>query len=304
MPDTTTLGTLPNLEAFCRSFETGSFSRAAELLGVTPQATSRAVARLEKALGVTLFRRTTRSLAATEAARCYYAACRGALGLLAEGERQLSHQRSSPSGVVRLSLPTSYGHHRLLPALVRFRERHPGVEVELHVSNRNVDFVRDGHDLAIRMGKLEDASLTARKLGDFPVGVFGSPEYLARSGAPARPAELDTHSCIAFVMPSTGRVLPWSFRPEPAAYLPKASYRVGDDVLALVTLARAGLGLIQTYDFLVAQDVARGALVEVLSAHRGASRPFSLIYPRGVTQSRATRAMIEFILEMERTRRA
>ena len=100
MKDATTLGTLPNLEAFCRSFETGSFSRAAELLGVKPQATSRSVARLEKTLGVTLFRRTTRSLAATEAARCYYTACRGALGLLAEGERQLSHQRSSPSGRV------------------------------------------------------------------------------------------------------------------------------------------------------------------------------------------------------------
>jgi len=303
MKDATTLGTLPNLEAFCRSFETGSFSRAAELLGVTPQATSRSVARLEKALGVTLFRRTTRSLAATEAARCYYAACRGALGLLAEGERQLSHQRSSPSGVVRLSLTTPYAHHRLLPALARFRERYPGVEVDLHVSNHNVDFVRDGHDLAIRrMGSLKDQSFIARKLGDFPLGVFGSPEYLARHGAPARPAELDTHTCIAFVIPSTGRVQPWSFRSEPADYLPKASYRVGDDVLALVTLARAGLGLIQTYDFVVAQDVARGALVEVLSAHRGVSRPFSLIYPRGVTQSRATRAMIEFILEMERAR--
>lgn len=304
MPDATTLGTLPNLEAFCRSFETGSFSRAAELLGVTPQATSRAVARLEKALGVTLFRRTTRSLAATEAARSYYAACRGALGLLAESERQLSHQRSSPSGVVRLSLPTTYGHHRLLPALARFRERYPGVEVELHVSNQNVDFVRDGHDLAIRMGSLKDLNVTVRKLGDFPLGVFGGPEYLARNSAPARPADLDTHTCIAFVMPSTGRVLPWSFHPEPVAYLPKASYRVSDDVLALLTLARAGLGLIQTYDFLVAQEVARGALVEVLSAYRGASRPFSLIYPRGVTQSRATRAMIDFILEMERGRRA
>ena len=123
-----------------------------------------------------------------------------------------------------------------------------------------------------------------------------------RIGGRGRPADLNTHTCIAFVIPSTGRVQPWSFHPEPAEYLPKASYRVGDDVLALVTLARAGIGLIQTYDFVVAQDVARGALVEVLSAHRGVSRPFSLIYPRGVTQSRATRAMIEFILEMERAR--
>jgi DNA-binding transcriptional LysR family regulator len=300
MSDSIALGTLPNLAAFCRSYETGSFTRAAELLRVTPQATSRAVARLESVLGVTLFRRTTRSLAATEAARSYYVACRRALELLAEGERELSHQRSSPSGVVRLSVPTTYGHHRLLPVLARFRERYPGVEVDLHVSNHNVDFVREGYDLAIRMGALKDVGLTVRKLGEFPLGVFASPEYLARAGTPRRPAELDTHSCIAFVLPSTGRRLPWSFHPKPALYLPKASYRVSDDVLATITLARAGLGLIQTYDFIVEQDIARGTLVEVLSAYRGTSRPFSLLYPRGITQSRAARVMIEFIVEMER----
>lgn len=299
MPEPLTIGTLSNLEAFCKSHETGSFTRAAELLGITPQAVSRAVARLEKALGVTLFRRTTRRVSTTEAGLSYYAACQRALSLLEDAEREISLRRRAPSGVVRLSVPTSYGHHRLIPALARFAERYPAIEVELHVSNRNVDFVRDGYDLAIRRGKIDDASLILRKLGDFPLGVFASPSYLARAGAPCTPADLDKHACIAFVLPSTGRPLPWTFHPEPAKYEPKATYRVGDDLLAIITLARAGLGLIQTYDFLVAEDVTRGALVEVLLAYRGEARSFSLLYPAGITQSRAVRAMIDFILETE-----
>jgi DNA-binding transcriptional LysR family regulator len=304
MPEPLAIVTLPNIAAFCRSYETESFTRAAELLGLTPQAVSRAVTRLETSLGVTLFRRTTRRISVTDAGRSYYAVCQRALSLLVEGERELSLQRRAPSGVVRLSVPTTYGHHRLLPALARFAERYPGVEVDLHVSNHNVNFVRDAYDIAIRMGKIDDASFIARKLGDFHLGVFASPSYLVRAGSPRAPSELGRHACIAFVLPSTGRVLPWTFHPEPAKYEPKASYRVSDDVLGILTLARAGLGLIQSYDFIVAEDVARGALVEVLHAFRGVSRPFSLLYPRGVTQSRAVRAMIDFILEMEGLSRA
>jgi DNA-binding transcriptional LysR family regulator len=287
------------VEAFCKSHETGSFTRAAALLGITPQAVSRAVARLEKSLGVTLFRRTTRRVSTTEEGLTYYALCQRALSLLVEAERELSLRRRAPSGVVRLSVPTTYGHHRLLPSLARFSERYPAVEVDLHVSNHNVDFVRDGYDLAIRMGKISDASLIMRKLGDFPLGVFASPGYLARAGVPETPTDLDKHACIGFVLPNTGRPLPWTFHQEPTKYEPRPRYRVGDDVLAIITLARAGLGLIQTYDFLVAEDMARGALVEVLKTCRGGSRPFSLLYPRGVTQSRAVRAMIDFILESE-----
>jgi DNA-binding transcriptional LysR family regulator len=299
MPESSAAGTLPNIEAFCRTHEAGSFTRAAEILGVTPQAVSRAVARLEKALGVTLFRRTTRHLSATEAGQHYYAVCQRALSLLVEGEREISHQRRAPSGAVRISVPTTYA-HRLVPALPHFAERYPGVAVDLHVANRNVDFVREGYDLAVRMGKIGDGGLVSRSLGSFPLGVFASATYLARAGAPRTPADLDRHACIAFVRPSTGRALPWTFHPEPSRYEPRASYRVGDDALATIALARAGLGLVQTYDFLVAEDVARGTLVEVLHAYRGTSRQFSLIYPQGITQSRAVRAMVGFILEMER----
>jgi len=295
-------GTLPNLEAFCRTYETGSFTGAARALSVTPQATSRSVARLERALGVTLFRRTTRSLAPTDEARRYYELCVQALSLLATGERDLASAKNAPEGRVRISVPTTYGHHRLLPSLGAFQERYPGVRVEMNVSNQNIDFVSDGHDLAIRMGAVRDKTLVARKLGDFALGVYASRSYLARHGAPRTPEELTRHTCVGFIMPRSGRVLPWTFHPEPRTFVPDAPYCCSDDALGIITLARAGVGLVQIYDFLVEDDVTRGALVEVLAPFRGASRPFSLLYPKGVVLSPAARALKNFIVATARDR--
>lgn len=289
-------GTLPNLEAFCATYETGSFTAAAKALSVTPQAISRSVSRLEGALGVSLFRRTTRSLAATDEARRYYDLCVQAITLLAEGERGLQAGRRAPGGRVRLSVGTTYAHHRLLPALGEFRLRYPGVAVDVHVSNHNVHFVRDGFDLAIRMGDIDELGLVCRKLGSFALGVYASPTYLARHGEPRRPEELARHTCITFLMPRTGRTLPWLFGGQPDKLVPAATYQCSDDFLGAVTLARAGVGLVQAYDFVVEADLARGALVEVLRPFRGQSRPFSLVYPRDAAVTRAARAMIDFIV--------
>src|SRR5205085_151463 len=135
------------------------------------------------------------------------------------------------------------------------------------------------------------------------LGVFASPSYLARFGAPKTPDDLERHTCVGFVMPSSGRVLPWILTPGPKSFVPDARYRCSDDPLGLVALARAGVGLIQLYDFLVEDDVTRGSLVEVLAGFRGASRPFSLLYPRAVVPSRAARALIDFIVGEARRER-
>lgn len=293
-------GTFPNLDAFCRTFETGSFTLAARSLRVTPQAVSRSVARLEAALGATLFRRTTRTLAPTEAARRFYERCARALALLSEAERDLGAAATEPEGTVRISVPTTYGHFRLLPALPSFREQNPRVRVDVHLSNQNVDLIKDGFDLAIRRGKLRDRSLVAQKLGAFSVGVYASSAYVARRGAPRTPSQLAEHDCITFLMPSSGRALPWAFSGG-VRVTPEARYRCSDDVLGVITMARAGLGLIQVFDFLVAEDVARGNLVEVLGGFRGESHAFTLIYPRLVRPSGAVRAMIDFVVRQARS---
>lgn len=291
--------TLPNLLSFCRTFERGSFTRAAKALRVTPAAVSRSVARLERALGATLFRRTTRELRPTAKGRAYYEKCAAALRLLATGEQELldAEDGPAPHGLVRISVPTTYGLRRLLPQMGGFRERYPGIELELHVSNQNIDFVREGFDLAVRMGVIGDAGMVARKLGDFPQGVFASPDYLARRGTPRGIEALADHDCIAFLMPSTGRVLPWLFASPNRELLPSAQVRCAEDPHGGLALCKAGLGLFQTYRFLVEEEVARGELVEVLRGRSGRTRRFSLLYPKDGLRSRAVRAVTDFILE-------
>jgi DNA-binding transcriptional LysR family regulator len=293
-------GSLANVEVFCRALETGSFTTAATMFGMTPQAVSRSVARLEESLGVTLFRRTTRHIEATEEGRTYYLSCQQALKILGEGERTLSLRRKTPSGVVRISVPTTYAHHRLLPSLGTFRRMAPEIQLDINVSNRNIDFVREGYELAIRMGDTSDTSLIARTLGDFSLGVFASPIYLARKSAPRDPSALVGHDCIVFTRPSTGRVLPWNFSPSLRSWTPPSTCNVSDDALATIALACAGVGVVQTYHFLVEDLVARGELVEILTNYRGDSRRFSLLYPRDVVLSRAARTLADFIVEQSR----
>ena len=289
---------LGNLEVFCRTFERGNFTRAAVDLGLTPQAASRALARLEAYLGTTLFRRTTRNLEPTDAGRAYYARCRQALDLLATGERELSVAAGAGDGEhgsVRISVGTPWGHHRLTPALAAFGRGHPNINVSIQIDNRNIDFVRDGYDFAIRLGQVRDQTLVARKLGDFALGIYASPDYLTRHPPPRSAEDLAHHLCIGFVMPGSGRLLRWELA-SGAPAMPKIAVRVQGDVLATIAFARAGAGLVQTYAFAVARELARGELVEVLAAERGATRTFSLLYPKGVVQTPAVKKLIAFLV--------
>ncbi|MFT7582070.1 MAG: DNA-binding transcriptional LysR family regulator [Myxococcota bacterium] len=285
---------LRSLETFCLTVELGGFTAAAKALGITPQAASRSVSRLEVSIGAVLFRRNTRHVEPTDAGRQYYESARIALQTLADAESRITEDE--PAGDVRISVPTTYGHHRFLPLLADFQRAFPRIHVEVEVDNRNIDFVRGGFDLAIRMGTLDDASFIARRLGDFPLGVYGSPDYLARAGTPTSPADLADHACAVFVMPRTGRSLPWTFDPGPERHVPYASVRIRHDPLGLVSYARAGGGLIQFYSFLVEAEVARGELQEVLGAYRGRARPFSLIYPRDAVGRLAVRTLVDHIV--------
>jgi hypothetical protein len=170
MPSARIDASIGNLEVFCRTFELGNFTRAAVDLGLTPQAASRALARLEAHVGTTLFRRTTRNLEPTEAGRAYYTRARQALDLLVSGSRELAGSAGDERGTIRISAGTPWGHHKLLPALAAFARTHPNIELVVQIDNRNIDFVRDGYDLAIRLGEIRDQTLIARKLGNLAVG--------------------------------------------------------------------------------------------------------------------------------------
>jgi len=277
--------------------EAGSLTAAAVALGTTPSVVSRSIARLEQHLGVPLLHRTTRSLGLTEAGRGYLEKLRQAFGLIDEAERGIQGLGADLRGRVRLSAPTTYGHFRLPPMLRSFAELHPNVEIEVSISNRNVDLAAEGFDLAIRLGNLPDSTLIGRRLEDAPVSVAASPGYLERMGEPATVDDLVMHRCLGFVLPSTGRIIPWIFRQDGVDFdwTPSRSLQVSDDVLGTVSLAIAGLGICQLYDFIVDEKVARGELVEILTPYRGRSRPFSLLYPPQKRLSAAARALIEHI---------
>jgi DNA-binding transcriptional LysR family regulator len=290
---------LGSIELFCLAAELSSFTAAATAAGVTPAAVSRSVSRLEERLGVRLFTRTTRRIRLTDSGQAYFEQCRHALTQLVEAERAVTGQQSMPSGLVRISMPTPYGHHRVLPLLPAFRARYPQVHVEVHLSNRNIDFAGEGYDLVIRGRDQADSSLIARKLEDAELVVVAAPAYLARAGTPESLDALDRHDCIQFELPSNGRKIPWLFRQngKDVEVFTTGGYSCSEDLLGGVTLARHGAGLFQTYRYIIEKELREGTLVEVLTTYGGRSRPFSLLYPHGRHLASRVRALVDFILE-------
>lgn len=293
---------LGSIELFCLAAEVGSFTAAANSAGVTPAAVSRSISRLEQRLGVRLFVRSTRSIRLTEGGRIYFEQSRAALNQLVEAERRVSGEQLQPSGTVRISAPTGYAHHCLLPLLPRFRAKFPLVKLEVHVGNRNIDFHGENFDLALRFRAQPDSTMVARHVEDAALVVVASPAYLKRAGLPRKLADLAKHDCIQFELPSSGRQIPWIFSEDGRERdIPTTgNYCCSDDVLAGVTLAKAGAGLFQAYRFSVQKDLEAGLLVEVLQPFAGRSRPVSLLYPHGRLLPSRVQAFVDFLLDQGR----
>ncbi|WP_327438153.1 LysR family transcriptional regulator [Pseudomonas donghuensis] len=290
---------LGSIELFCLAAETSSFTGAATLAGVTPAAVSRSVARLEERLGVRLFVRTTRQMRLTEGGRRYYEQCRQALSQLVDAERVLSGGQAVPSGLLRISVPTPYAHFRLLPRLARFRQLYPQVQIDIHVSNRNIDFADEGYDLAIRGREPVDSRLIARRLEDAELVIVATPQYLREAGTPQTPHDLATHQCIQFELPSSGRKVPWSFMVDGKRVELEVAGGITclEDFLATATLVKSGAGLMQAYRFTVQQELDSGQLLEVLTPYGGTSRPFILLYPHARHVPLRVRAFIDFLTQ-------
>jgi DNA-binding transcriptional LysR family regulator len=192
-------------------------------------------------------------------------------------------------------MPTTLGLHRAIASLEGFVEAHPEIALDVHVGNQVVDFVREGFDLAVRLGPIDDASLVAKRLGDATLGVFASPSYLERHGRPRTVEALADHETIAFVLPGSGRVLPWLFASPNEETMPRGRVRCLEDAEGLIALARAGVGLCSIYHFMVERELADGSLVEVLARRAGRTRSFWLVYPKAQVTA-ATRALIDHLM--------
>jgi DNA-binding transcriptional LysR family regulator len=289
---------LGSIEQFCKAAELGSFTATAEFFGVTPAAVSRSISRLEQRLGVRLFSRTTRSVKVTNEGELFWKECQLALDQIAEAERAVTGAQTVPSGLLRISVSAAYGTHRLLPLMPKFTEAYPQIEMELSISDKIIDFVEEGFDVAIRLGIQRDSRLVAYKLEDAFLGVFATPEYLMKKGTPRSLNDLEAHDCIQYVSPNTGRPMIWLFKGEKGEeieYPIRSRMRVLNDALGCIAWVNAGGGLYQTYNFAAAGAVKCGDLVEVLHDYAGRSRPFSILYPQNRHLSAKVRAFVDFL---------
>ena len=291
---------LNTVELFCAAAKARSFTAAATELGTTPSAISKAVQRLENRLGIKLFQRSTRAVRLTEDGQTYYATCRSAIESIQDAEKTLTRHRSMPRGVLRLSLPYSYGIKRVIPLVPRYVERYLGqVRVSVSLSNSTIDFVTQDFDMSIRLGEVSDSRLVARKLHESHFCVVASPAYLRQHGVPVRPDELQRHSCLGLLMTDSGRVMPWAFSEEDGnareiAIHPTMTF---DHPLGVVAAALSDAGFARLLDFTIRDDLMSGRLVEVLAEFRPPSQAVSAVYPSNRHVSAKVRTFLDFLIE-------
>ena len=253
---------LSALSLFAKAVETGSFSEAGRQSGLAPSSVSRRIVELEGWVGAALFHRTTRKLNLTEVGRSFYERTRGILLDLEEAKVMAAQLEDHPSGLVRLTIPASMERH-LTAGIGEFQARWPGVRFALTFTDRVVDLVGEGYDLAVRMGRLEDSTLRARKIGEARRYLCASPRYLNRAGTPERPEDLADHSCLIFRTHPGYNV--WRFKSGGHTVDVRASGGFSaNSGNALINAAREALGLILAPEWLVGTFLANGELVEVM----------------------------------------
>lgn len=285
------------IRAFVQAVEAGSFSRAAQQLGLSPSSVGKAVARLEQRLDVRLFHRTTRSLSLTDEGLAFHDSCVRALAELEQAENALAERRMQPAGRLRIAVPVLLGRDWVMPLLLKLAGDYPALEIEVRFSNQPVDFAEQGCDLAVRIGLLDDsASLAARQLGVQKLVVCAAPAYLARHGAPATPGALKGHACIGMLRDE--QLEAWQLREANGSISMKISARLRlGNLEAVRQAALAGHGLAQLPRWLVEQELASGQLQAVLEAYAGPGLPLYAAWPA----SRAMTARLRLVIDTLRS---
>lgn len=296
------MSSLAGIEAFVRAAELGSVSRAAAALRLTPSAVSRRITRLEEELGVRLFHRAARALRLTDDGRGFLERCQKILDELRAARATAARVRDRPEGRLRVEAPAVLGRTVLVPAMPDFLADHPRVEVELTLRDAIVDPASEGVDVTVRMGPLRDSGLVARRIAVMRLVVCASPAYVARHGRPDGPEQLVEHRCIGFVREA--RTVPWRLRsgPNTIEHLPAGVLDVNDGE-SLRILALAGVGLVWVPDFMVADDLARGALVSLLDEHAVEERPIHALYAQPRYLLPRVRAFVDFVAALFAGRR-
>lgn len=273
---------------FVAVLEAGSFAGGARRRGTSAAQASKLVAALERELGVRLLHRTTRALQPTEAGRLYHARMRALLDEWDAVDAETRDASGSLRGPIRLTVPQAFGAARVAPLLVRFAEAHPGVGLDVRLTDRLERLVEEGLDLAVRVGRPADSSLVARRVGEVHLLLVASPAYLAARGAPERPEDLARHDCILDTnLSEPGR---WPLRGGRVAVAGRLAF---SDPQACLLAAEAGLGVALTLDVLAGEALAAGRVRPVLEGAWGEPLPVHALTPSGRQAPARVRALID-----------
>jgi LysR family transcriptional regulator for bpeEF and oprC len=291
------LNNFSDVVAFVRVVEARSFVAAAQTLGMSPSAISKAVSRLEERLGARLLNRTTRSLSLTDQGSNFYDRCREALANLEQAESEVAEARGVPRGRLRVDVPVSIGRMLIVPALPRFIQQNPELTVQMSMNDRVLDLVQEGIDAALRVGTLSDSSLIARRVGSLRGITCASPEFIERVGMPQTPADLKPTDCIALFRLGTTQIREWVFRKEGVDHsITPAAALSFSDAESAVAAAVSGAGFVRVLNFVAEAQIAAGLLQPVLEDwNEGASWPVSVVYPQHRQPTAKVRAFIDFI---------
>jgi len=272
--------------------ENESFTLASKKMGISTAQVSRQVSALEKRLNIKLFYRTTRKVSLTEEGRIFYQHCRGVLDGLNTAELAVTNLQSKPQGRVKLTAPVTYGEQQILPLVNDFAVQYSELEVTANLSNQQVDLVEEGYDLAIRLGKLADSTLMAKKLGTRTNYVCAAPSYLEKHGIPHSLSELNKHNCLQ------GSLDYWHFVDEGkernVRIRGRLSYNSG---YSLTDAALKGLGIVQLPDYYVQQYIESGELITILDNYREPDEGIWAVYPQNRHLSPKIRLLVDYLVK-------
>ncbi|WP_312254139.1 LysR family transcriptional regulator [Stutzerimonas nitrititolerans] len=289
------LDRITGMRIFVRAVSAGSLSAAGRHLGISPAMATKHVDALESHLGVKLLHRTTRRLSLTEAGSDYLEACLRILPEVEEAEASAASQRIEARGLLRMNVPLTFGSHYIAPLVPAFSQRHPAVRVELGLNDSQVDLIDGGWDMAVRIGRLADSTLQARRLADCPLVVCAAPAYLDERGVPRKVADLTQHNCLSYTLSQSKD---WAFGRDGNARVTVSGDLLANNGSALVAAAVGGQGIIYQPQFIVAGALRRGELV-VLELDKPAMDVggIHLLYPPDRRPPAKVRVMADYLVE-------
>lgn len=292
------LDRVTGMQVFARVAALGSLSGAARALGMSQTMATKHMAALEGRLGVKLIHRTTRRLTLTEAGRGYLEAVERILADIAEADGAAAADLVEVRGTLRLNVPVSFGIREIAPLLPELARRHAALTVDLGLNDRHIDLIEEGWDMAIRIGRLDQSSLIARRVAPCPLVVCAAPDYLSRHGKPRTVAELSEHNCLGYTLSRSIGLTSWPFGPGGKVRVGVSGNLQASNGDALVAAAIGGQGLVYQPAFLVAREIQAGQLVPLTLDHA----PIELdgvyaVYPSNRRPPAKVRATIDFLAE-------